>query len=463
MKGIKKALKIVGICFTALIVLAIVISIFAGGSDSTQETSKQQAEESSEAETKEENKEIDYVAMVQTGYFGEFTDATVKEILDMNFDLNGFTLDWVSSDMDGKQYVACYSYASDQTMDDGTTILFQICSDETFKISGYAQNGKEDFEPAEIADFLNNWYMNWYVKNKIGEDASESETMEKMQELIQNQFDNISGTASLYGASKNYSGDREKLSNEIDGTEPINMTVTELINYYNNNVLDIYTSGESSSHTQENAGASDVEAYLDTLYSAEGGDDIVSLYTDDNENLCVWYGSTSTEEEHYSRIYEDYTIEDGALYGRTGADTDEFIFMEDGYVDVLLSGYGSTHYQSYMREEAYFNGGLSDGGGNESGSLYIANGNELKNFARDNANIGSTVTFAAEVGGNYSQLGSYLLYCYNEDGSFVQIQASAVDGLNLFDGDMVNYTGVFNGFTGGGNQLQFSTVSIELQ
>ena len=40
----------------------------------------------------------------------------------------------------------------------------------------------------------------------------------------------------------------------------------------------------------------------------------------------------------------------GTLYGRTGADTDEFIFMGDGYVDVLLSGYGSTHYQSYMRE-----------------------------------------------------------------------------------------------------------------
>ena len=116
-----------------------------------------------------------------------------------------------------------------------------------------------------------------------------------------------------------------------------------------------------------------------------------------------------------------------------------------------------------MREEAYFNGGGPSAGGNESGSIYISDGDELKNFARYNANIGSTVTFTAEVGGNYSQLGSYLLYCYKEDGSFVQIQASAVSGLNLFDGDVVSYTGVFDGFAGGGNQLQFSTVSIELQ
>lgn len=464
MKGIKKALKIVGICFAVLLVLTIVIGIFAGSSDSTQETSKQQTKESTETEGEEDSRETDYVTMVQTGYLGKFTDASVKDILEMNFKLDGFTLDWVSTDKDGKEFVAFYAYASDAALNDGTTILFQICSDETFKVSGYAEGGNEDFESAEIADFLNSWYMNWYAKNKIGEDAEESEITEKMQKLIHNQFDQTSASAVLYGASKDYSGDRGNLCREIDHTAPMDMTVTELINYYNDNVLDIYMSGESDDNTQENAGATDVEMYLDTLYSAEGGDDIVSLYTDDSGALCVWYGSTSTEDEYYSRTYEDYTVEDGTLYGRTGADTDEFIFMEDGYVDVLLSGYGSTHYQSYMREEAYFSGsGSSDGGSNESSPLYIANGDELKNFARDNANIGKTVTFVAEVGGNYSQLGSYLLYCYNKDGSFVQIQASTLNGLNLFDGDMVNYTGVFNGFTGGGNQLQLSTVSIELQ
>ncbi len=358
MKGIKKTLKIVGIGFAALIVLTIVIGVFSGGSDSAEETSKQQTEESREAEDKNESQEMDYVAIVQTGYLGEFTDASVKDILDMNFGLSGFTLDWVASDMDGEEYVAFYAYPSDKTLEDGTTILFQICSDETFKVSGYADGGNEDFESTEIADFLNNWYMNWYIKNKIGVDASEDEAMEKMQELIHNRFDKITGSAVLYGASKDYSGDRKNLCREIDNTDPIGMTVTELINYYDGNMLDIYVSKEIDSNEQENGGLSDVEVYLDTLYSVEGGDDIVSLYTDDNGRLCVWYGSTSSEEEYYSCTYESYTVEEGVLYGDTGTDTDEFVFMENGHVDILLSGYGSTHYQSYMREEVYFSGGV---------------------------------------------------------------------------------------------------------
>ena len=358
MKGIKKALVIVGICFGALVVLTIVIGIFVGGSDSTQETSNQQEEESTRAETKEENKETDYIAMVQTGYFGEFTDATVKEILDLNFGVTGFTQDWVGSDMDGKEYVAFYSYESGKTPDDGTTILFQICSDETFKVSGYAQNGKEGFESMEIADLLNYWYMNWYVKNRIGEEVSESEIMEKMQELIHNQFDNISGTASLYGASKNYSGDRESLWKEIDNVEPIDMTVTELINYYNNDILDIYVSEKFIGDTEEEelSSGTDGDGYSEKLHPIEGGDDIISLYTNENGNLCVWYGNITTEEEYYSKIYDSYTFEDNVIYGYFENDMDEFDFMEDGYVDVLLSGYGSTHYQSYMTEEAFFNG-----------------------------------------------------------------------------------------------------------
>lgn len=96
-----------GICFAALIVFSIVIGIVGGGTDSTKETPEEQAEKSTKAER--ENGKADYVAMVQSGYFGEFTDATVKDILDMNFDLSGFTLDWISSDMDGKEYVAFYS------------------------------------------------------------------------------------------------------------------------------------------------------------------------------------------------------------------------------------------------------------------------------------------------------------------------------------------------------------------
>lgn len=76
---------------------------------------------------------------------------------------------------------------------------------------------------------------------------------------------------------------------------------------------------------------------------------------------------------------------------------------------------------------------------------------------------GITVEFIAEVGGNYSEMGEYLLYLYSSDrSSFLQIRTNS-NGATLFDGDIVRFTGIFNGYTGGGNQLSFTTVSIEVQ
>ena len=117
------------------------------------------------------------------------------------------------------------------------------------------------------------------------------------------------------------------------------------------------SSKESGGNTQESFGMYDLENYLDTLYPAEVGDDIVSLYTDSSGNLCVWYGNSATEEEYYSKTYEEYVIHESSLYGNADGKTDEFVFMDNGRVDVLLDGYGSTHYQSYIREETYFSTG----------------------------------------------------------------------------------------------------------
>lgn len=225
------------------------------------------------------------------------------------------------------------------------------------------------------------------------------------------------------------------------------------------NALLVTFDGTGSGQEEQDTDASaEGDPYNETLYPVGYGDDIISIYCDENDILHVWYGNASTDEEYYSYAYDSYAYENDVLYGYSEYGADEFEYMPDGYVDVLLTGCGATDYLTCMTEELYFSGGGSD-----SGTMYIADGDELKNFARDNSNIGITVTFTAEVGGNFSTQGEYLLYCYCGDGSFVQISASAVSGLTLFDGDKVSYTGVFNGFTGGGNQLQFNTVSVELQ
>lgn len=101
-----------------------------------------------------------------------------------------------------------------------------------------------------------------------------------------------------------------------------------------------------------------IDEYLGALYSIYGGDSHVNLYLDDAGKLCVWYGNEGADEAYYTQTYDAYAIEDHVLYGYAGDFTDEFDFLEDGivegHVEVLLSGYGSNHYQTYIQEEEYF-------------------------------------------------------------------------------------------------------------
>lgn len=44
--------------------------------------------------------EKDYIALVQNGYLGEYTDATVQEILETYFKTDGMTVEWTGTEMD---------------------------------------------------------------------------------------------------------------------------------------------------------------------------------------------------------------------------------------------------------------------------------------------------------------------------------------------------------------------------
>ena len=101
-----------------------------------------------------------------------------------------------------------------------------------------------------------------------------------------------------------------------------------------------------------------IDECLGALFSIYGGDEQVSLYMDGAGNLCVWYGYGGADEAFYEQTYDSYKIEDHVLYGYAGDVVDIFDFWEDGIaegqVEVLLDGYGSNHYQTYIQEEEYF-------------------------------------------------------------------------------------------------------------
>ena len=185
----------------------------------------------------------EYVVLVQNGYLGEFTDATIEEIVEANFEGEDRNFFWSSQEMDGERVVGFFTYLDGEDLEDATGVLFRICSDETFRVEDYTEGGNEEFESTEIADILNHWYITWYVKNEIGADASAEELYVGVQELIENRLDQISAVAVLYGASQDYSGERSELSKVIDGIENEEFSITELSYYYYKDILEMYTEG----------------------------------------------------------------------------------------------------------------------------------------------------------------------------------------------------------------------------
>lgn len=260
--------KVIGIVIGIIVLFCIIGALASGGSDSSESSN---------------------IALVKDGYFGEFEDATVDEILDYNLGVSGFANEWSDGEIGDRPAVAFYAYEEDTDPESGIVLIFQIYDDETFKLVSYSEYGDEDFERTEIADNINWWYMNWYVANKIGIDASEEETITGMQTLIAEQFDVISGSACLYGASKDYTGDRGAIGSVIDGSEALDMSVTELINYYGDNILDVYsTETLEDIYSDESTEMTDV---IDAMETDDTTPSSVSIYGYYEYDTADYYGN----------------------------------------------------------------------------------------------------------------------------------------------------------------------------
>jgi len=93
--------------------------------------------------------------------------------------------------------------------------------------------------------------------------------------------------------------------------------------------------------------------------------------------------------------------------------------------------------------------------------IEFVSASDFRDFIGDENNIGKTVQFQAEVGMTYD--GEYLLYVWHNDNMYQICSNIQTSDPMLFDGDIVLFTGTYNGNTVAGNQLSFTTVAIELQ
>src|SRR5699024_10539892 len=196
---------------------------------------------------------------VQSGYLGEYTDATVQEILETYFKTDGMTVEWTGTELDGVPCVGFHAYPEGETLNDGTTILFRSCGRKVFQAADMGGNGYDDLKATDIAYWLNFYYMNWYVISQAGADSTGEARLPVLQELVQNKLDKVSGTAVLYGASADYSGDRSELYKVAGDSALIDLSATELIDSHTNNMLtDSLAELETDSAADDNSGSETV-------------------------------------------------------------------------------------------------------------------------------------------------------------------------------------------------------------
>ena len=279
-------------------------------------------------------REKDYISMVQTGYLGEYTDATVQEILETYFGSDDMTLEWTGTEMDGVPCVGFHAYPEGGTLNDGTTVLFQICKRKVFKVADMGGKDLEEMEPTEIAYWLNFYYMNWYVTDQTGADSTGEGRIPVLRELVQNRLDQVSGTAVLYGAAADYKGDRSGLYEAAGDPELIDLSAAELIDSYTNNML---TDSLAEPETDSVVAASDPEAGMEEYPASETAD--TEPPAEEEASIAM---ETVPESEDDFSIYGSYYADNGVdatLYADVG------VYTDDGrdYISLTAMSYGDRY------------------------------------------------------------------------------------------------------------------------
>lgn len=286
--------------------------------------------------------EKDYISLVQNGYLGEYTDATVQEILETYFKTDGMTVEWTGTELDGVPCVGFHAYPDGGTLNDGTTILFRICGRKVFQAADMGGNGYDDLEATDIAYWLNFYYMNWYVISQAGADSTGEARLPVLQELVQNKLDKVSGTAVLYGASADYSGDRSELYKVAGDSELIDLSATELIDAHTNSMLtDSLAELEMDSATEDNSGSENsAGGYPEAEVTAEASEtsrmeeDAVEM----EENPVTM---EETEEEEVS-IYGSYFADNG-VDATLNAEVGVYSDSGSDYISLAALSYGNRY------------------------------------------------------------------------------------------------------------------------
>lgn len=172
------------------------------------------------------NSSANAVETVQNGYLGEYTDITVKEILDSYYGMLYDHEQWDSGTTDSGTEIVQVRYFYEGMEEDAVTIQFTMLNEECFKITALADPDKPIEQATDLLAAMNYNYLLAYMganRSVAGDPAAEKVLIDRLN--------GISGSAVQYGSAADYRGDRAALC-EADGQAPLNVSVAMLLDNY---------------------------------------------------------------------------------------------------------------------------------------------------------------------------------------------------------------------------------------
>ena len=172
--------------------------------------------------TEEEYDPASDIAMVQSGYLGEYTDVPVQELLWFLYSNVSDSQEWEGFICDDGYPIVQVTYSRNDAPDSPAIFQFSI-ADQQFVLSGYRDPLAEVEEITDLYSLLNYTYLEWRSQNYSGDFPYDPSLIDELND--------ISGSSIMYGASKSYTGDRSTLNQDY-GEELLPLSVPWLLDNY---------------------------------------------------------------------------------------------------------------------------------------------------------------------------------------------------------------------------------------
>lgn len=165
------------------------------------------------------------IELVQNGHFGEYTDVTVKEVLDLYYGTLYQQNRWDGGESESGSMIVDVRYFDEQE-DDGVAIQFTMLDAECFQLTAFVDPMYPVKESSDLLAHMNYLCLLAVIQNNrehVGDADWESSFAQRLS--------GISGSSVLYGASETYTGNRADIC-YIDNEEPLELSAAWLLDYY---------------------------------------------------------------------------------------------------------------------------------------------------------------------------------------------------------------------------------------